>query len=302
MSSIDSKSSLDHNNKKKEVLLIKAIAMLSLVRWYNILLMVIALYLSSVYILNPKVAKLELLKDLQLHLNVFAIAALLMAGYIINSFYDFEKDMINHPEKTVFGRVISKSSCLNTYIILLLIGFVLSAFIDWKVFIFNVGFSFSLWVYSHKLRKKALTGEMGASLLTIAPFASISLYYMHTNSTIILFVGYIFAITFTREVVKKMVSLKGDLLVNEKSIPILFGIRNTKYIILILMLLSICPIVVIFPEIINKQIAYYFGFSLLMIILSILLLKNSKTPTHFNKINNIYKIILVLAIASIILY
>ena len=115
MSSIDSKSSLDHNNKKKEVLLIKVIAMLSLVRWYNILLMVIALYLSSVYILNPKVAKLELLKDLQLHLNVFAIAALLMAGYIINSFYDFEKDMINHPEKTVFGRMISKSSCLNTY-------------------------------------------------------------------------------------------------------------------------------------------------------------------------------------------
>jgi len=23
-----------------------------------------------------------------------------------NAFYDFEKDMINHPEKTVFGRII----------------------------------------------------------------------------------------------------------------------------------------------------------------------------------------------------
>ena len=48
-----------------------------------------------------------------------------------------------------------------------------------------------------------------------------------------------FAITFTREVIKKMVSLKGDLIVKEKSIPIIFGIRNTKYIILILMLLSL---------------------------------------------------------------
>ena len=143
---------------------------------------------------------------------------------------------------------------------------------------------------------------MGASLLTIAPFASISLYYMHTNSTILLFVGYIFAITFTREVIKKMVSLKGDLLVGEKSIPILFGIRNTKYIILILMLLSLCPIAVIFPAILHQHIAYYFGASFFMILFSMFILKNSKTPTHFNYINNIYKIILVLAIASIILY
>lgn len=302
MSSIDSKSSSDLNSKKKHVLLIKIIAMLSVVRWYNILLMVIALYLSSMYILNPKVAKIELLKDIPLHLNLFGIAALLMAGYIINAFYDFEKDMINQPEKTVFGTIISKSSCLNTYIFLLFIGFLFSAFSDWKVFVFNIGFSFGLWLYSHKLRKKPLAGEMGASLLTIAPFISISLYYLHTNSTIILFVGYIFAITFTREVIKKMVSLKGDLLVKEKSIPILFGIRNTKYIILILMLLSLCPIIVIFPEIMNKHIAYYFGFSLLMISISILFLKTAKTPTQFNKINNIYKIILVLAIASIILY
>ncbi len=276
--------------------------MFSLVRWYNILLLIIALYLSSLFILNPIISKLDLLKDLHLHLNIFGISALLMAGYIINAFYDFEKDMINHPKTTVFGLIISKSSCLNTYIGLLIIGFTLSAFSDWKVFIFNVGFSFSLWLYSHKLRKKALTSEMGASLLTIAPFASISIYFMHTNSTIILFVGYIFAITFTREVIKKMVSLKGDILVKEKSIPILFGIRNTKYIILILMLLSLCPIAVIFPGILYKPIAYYFGASFLMIVFSILLLKKSKTPTHFNQINNIYKIILVLAIASIILY
>ena len=59
MSSIDSKSSSDLNSKKKHVLLIKIIAMLSVVRWYNILLMVIALYLSSMYILNPKVAKVN---------------------------------------------------------------------------------------------------------------------------------------------------------------------------------------------------------------------------------------------------
>ncbi len=302
MSSIDSKSSLKSFSKKRHVLLVKLLGMLSLVRWYNILLIIIALYLSSLYILDTSNPKIEILNDLKLHLNIMGISALLMAGYIINAFYDFEKDMINHPEKTVFGRIISKAFCLNTYIGLLLIGFLLSAFSDWKVFIFNAGFSFGLWFYSHKLRKKALTSEMGASILTIAPFASISLYYMKTNSTILLFVGYIFAITFTREVIKKMVSLKGDLIVGEKSIPIIFGIRNTKYIILILMILSLCPISVIFPNILYKDIAYYFGASFLMIIISMIMLNKCKTPTHFNQINRIYKIILVLGVASIILY
>ncbi len=306
MSFIDSRTTTTELSEKKNLFIIKLIAMLSLVRWYNILILTIALYLSALFMFeNDKIwlSKLYILKDLKLHINIFSLSALIMAGYIINAFYDYEKDLINHPKTTVFGRVISKASCLNTYIGLLLIGFLLSAFTEnWNVFIFNLGFSFGLWLYSHKLRKKPLTGEMGASLLTIAPFASISLYYMQINPTIILYVSYIFAITFTREVIKKMVSLKGDLIVKEKSIPILFGIKNTKYIIFILMILSLVPIGVILPDIIDKKIAYYFILSAIMIIGAIFLLKNSKTPTHFNRINNIYKLILVLAIVSIILY
>ena len=99
-----------------------------------------------------------------------------------------------------------------------------------------------------------------------------------------------------------MVSLKGDLIVKEKSIPIIFGIRNTKYIILILMLLSLLPIAIIFPAIIAKPIVYYFSLSFLMICFSLILLKNSRTYTHFNKINNIYKVIIILAVLSIFLY
>ncbi|MDG2370315.1 MAG: UbiA family prenyltransferase [Flavobacteriales bacterium] len=301
MLSTDSKKQHSQSDKKLSIF-VKLLAMLSLVRWYNVLLITIGLYLSSIFMLQEDVSKITVLKELSLHLNILAIANFIMAGYIINAFYDFEKDMINHPETTVFDRIISKKFCLNSYIFFLFLGTVLSLFLGWKVFIFNSFFSTGLWIYSHKLRKKPLTGEMGASLLSVAPFASLSLHYMQLNSTIFLFVCYIFAITFTREVIKKMVSLKGDLIVKEKSIPILFGIRNTKYIILTLMFLSLAPIVFIFPSILLKPIVYYFGLSSILIISSLYLLKHAKTTTHFNKINNIYKIIITLAVFSIFLY
>jgi 4-hydroxybenzoate polyprenyltransferase len=299
-------SSTDFNSNthpdKNLTIFVKLLAMLSLVRWYNVLLITIGLYLSALFMLQENELKIAILKDTSLHINIIAIAFLIMAGYIINAFYDFEKDMINHPITTIFGRIISKKFCLNSYIFFLFTGVLLSCFLGWKVCLFNISFTTGLWVYSHKLRKKPLTGEMGASLLTVAPFASLSLHYMEINTTIFLFVCYIFAITFTREVIKKMVSLKGDLIVKEKSIPIIFGIRATKYIILFLMLFSLAPIAIIFPSILSKPIVYYFGLSFSMIVFCLYLLKFAKTTAHFNKINNIYKIIIILAVFSILLY
>jgi len=292
---------MSYTNSNRHIFLIKILALFSLVRWYNILLLSLGLFLSSVFMLNGE-DKYSVIIDYKLYLNLISISLLTMAGYIINAFYDFEKDMINHPRTTIFSKIISKRTCINTYIVLVLLGILLTLFIDMKVFLFNFGFSFLLWFYSHKLRKKPLTAELSAALLTITPFASVSLYYMETNSTILLFVGYVFSITFTREVIKKMVSLKGDLIVGEKSIPIIFGIRNTKYIILSLMIASLIPIAIILPKILHQNISYYFMLSIIMIGISLFLLKNAQTPTRFNFINNIYKIILVLAIFSIVLY
>ena len=252
--------------------------------------------------LNMGQSKIHILRDIYLHMNILGISCLIMAGYIINGFYDFEKDMINHPEQTIFGRIVSKSFCFNSYVFLLFIGLVLSSFSGWKVFIFNVVFSFGLWFYSHKLRKKPLTGELGATLLTVSPFVSISIYYMTTNLTIGLFVGYIFALTVTREVVKRMVSLKGDLIVGEKSIPIIFGIRKCKYIILSFMIASMVMIIVLFPKILAQDISYYFGASFITIFISTFILRASKTPTQFDRINKIYKVLIVLAIGSIFWY
>ena len=59
----------------------------------------------------------------------------------------------------------------------------------------------------------------------ISFFIGLCLLNLKIDKTLIIFSMYIFTIDLTREIVKKMISLKGDLIVGEKSIPIILGIK-----------------------------------------------------------------------------
>lgn len=288
---------------QKSTTLIKIIALLSLVRWYNVLLVGIALFLSAIFLLNinTSIGWREIIVDYRIYFEIIAISFFIQAGYLINAFYDFEKDIINKPKETIFGRIVSKRTCINTYILFVFLGLLFSFYLGWKVLAFNFFFSFLLWYYSHRLRKITLLAEFTAATLTIIPFISLYLIYPNINSTFFLYSGFIFAITLTREIVKKMVSLKGDLIVGEQSFPIVFGIRKTKYIILFLMLTTLMLISLNLPSIIDTTIIYFFYASILFICISLALLIKAKTPKHFDKINTIYKIIIGLSIFSICL-
>ena len=225
-----------------------------------------------------------------------------MGGYLINAFYDFEKDMINQPEKTYFNILVSKRSCLNIYILCNILGITLTFLINTKILIFSIFLIVALWIYSHKLRKKVLFGEISASFLTISFFLGIALFNLKFNLTLALFSTYIFTIDLTREIIKKMISLKGDLIVGEKSIPIYFGIKKSKYIIFFLMISSLLAILSLLPIVLNRSFSYYFILSFAVISFAIYLLHHAKTKTQFNKINTVYKFLIGLAIFSIVLY
>ena len=269
MSSTDSRPISKNKNKS---LLIKFLAILSIARWYNISLITISLYAIQIFIYENSFSFLIQEKGIHLHLYVLAIDLIIVGGYLINAFYDFEKDMINQPEKTYFNILVSKRSCLNI--------------------IFSIFLIVALWIYSHKLRKKVLFGEISASFLTISFFLGIALFNLKFNLTLALFSTYIFTIDLTREIIKKMISLKGDLIVGEKSIPIYFGIKKSKYIIFFLMISSLLAILSLLPIVLNRSFSYYFILSFAVISFAIYLLHHAKTKTQFNKINTVYKFLI----------
>jgi 4-hydroxybenzoate polyprenyltransferase len=288
-----------HNQSTFKRRILKLVALLSLVRWYNILIVTTGLYLSALYLLNPYESKWEILVDYKLHFNVTAIALLLMAGYIINAFYDFEKDLINKPQETLFLRLVNKRESLNLYTFFNFGAVVLSFYVGWKVLAFNFLLSIALWMYSHKFRKLPVVGELSAAALTVAPFFSLGLYYWSVNYTVTLYVGFIFANALSRELIKKMTYYKGDLIYGFSSIPIKYGIKKAKLTLAFLMAASLAPVVLLFPFVRDQYISYYFVFSSLMVVISLFYLRNASKPKDFERINTFYKIILITAILSI---
>lgn len=279
----------------------KIFAMLSLVRWYNVLLINIGLYLSAIFLLHSESEWISTLLDRDLHIIILSLDFFIMAGYIINAFYDFEKDLVNNPKGTVFSRIVSKTFCLRTYFLFNFLGTVLAAFIDWKILFYNCVLCFMLWLYSHKLRKMLLVGELSASVLTIAPFVSLSLYYWHTNLKIFLYIGFLFVLTLTREMVKKLVGMKGDLVYGEKSLPIVWGVPKTKVLIYLTMLTSLFPIGILFTEIKDRPVFYYLIFSSILIITAMFFMFFAKDKRGFNLVNIMYKLILTLSVFAITL-
>ena len=83
MSSTDSKAS----PIKKPV--VKLLALLSIVRWYNILLITISLYLTELFIFNKETSLFITIQHPQIHFYTLSIVFLTMGGYLINAFYDF---------------------------------------------------------------------------------------------------------------------------------------------------------------------------------------------------------------------
>ena len=81
--------------------LLKLTGLFFSVRGYNLLIIVLAQYLAAIFILSPDSLTLRgVLLDENLFILVLCNALVIASGYLINSFYDSEKDLINKPYKT----------------------------------------------------------------------------------------------------------------------------------------------------------------------------------------------------------
>ena len=94
--------SLKSRNKS---IIFKFLSIFSVVRFYNILIIVLAQYLTSIFILSDNKI-LDVIFDFNLFIIIFCSSVSIASGYIINNFYDEEKDLINKPVKYKIDEVV----------------------------------------------------------------------------------------------------------------------------------------------------------------------------------------------------
>lgn len=288
-------------SRKQKHILIKFFSMFSVVRGYNILVIVIAQYLTSVYILAHDKPLKKVLFDANLFMLVLASAATIAAGYIINNFYDSEKDLINRPIKSRLDRLVSQNTKLSFYFVLNFLAIVMASYVSFNAVIFFSIYIFAIWFYSHKLKKLPFIGNLTSTILTITPFFAIFLYYKNFETVIFVHAIFLLLIISMRELTKDLENITGDLILGYKTIPIVYGEKASKIMLTSLTLLTLIPNFLLLYRFEIGDMFIYFYLSLLLLGLFMLLLWKSKTRTHYLILHNILKFIIVAGVFSIVL-
>lgn len=288
-------------SRKNKLLVMKIISLFSVVRGYNIPVIVLAQYLSSIFILGGTTRALDVLLDVNLFLIVFLCSLTIASGYIINSFYDKDKDLINRPNKSMLDRLVSQKTKLQVYFTINFIVFLLAFFISVRAVLFFSIYIFLIWFYSHKLKKIVFIGNLFAAFLAILPFFAILLYYKNLYPQIFAHATFLYLLLLVREMIKDLENLKGDIANDYQTIPVLYGENISKQVITALTIGTIIPVYFLVDIFEVGYMDVYFYLSLLVLLIFLVLLWNSNNKFGYLKLHNMLKFLIVLGVFSIIL-
>lgn len=288
-------------SRRQKHILLKFFSLFSVVRGYNILVVVIAQYLASVYIFAHSKTVKSVLLDLNLLMLVMASSATIAAGYIINNFYDSEKDLINKPRKTMLDRLVSQNTKLSFYFVLNFVAVVFASYVSFKAVIFFALYIFAIWFYSHRLKKQPIIGNMVSAILTVTPFFAIFIYYQNFETVVFAHGLFLFMLISMRELTKDLENIKGDLALNYRTVPVVYGDKVSKLMLTIVAVLTMILALLLIQFFKIGHMYYFFYLSIALLLLYLIILLKSTKKTHYLILHNILKFIIVAGVFSILL-
>ena len=300
-------------SRKSKLLALKIFSLFSVIRGYNIPIIILAQYLSAIFILAPEIRALDILSDFNLFLIVFASSITIASGYIINSFYDSRKDLINRPNKSILDRLVSQSTKLKVYFTLNFVVALIALVISFRAFLFFSAYIFLIWFYSHKVKKYPLVGNLMAALLAVLPFFAILLYYytkipfyeIKTYKSQFMVISahatFLFLLLLIREMIKDLENIKGDLIDNYNTIPVHYGESISKKIITLLCLTTLIPVYILIEIYDVGYMDVYFYSCLIILLFFLKYLWKSNSKAQFLLLHNVLKFLIVAGVFSIIL-
>ena len=283
---------------KQKSILFKFLSIFSVVRIYNILIIVLAQYLTSIFILSDK-KLFDVIFDLNLFLLILCSSLSIASGYIINNFYDQKKDVINKPIKTKIDDVVKKSTKLYFYFILNFVVMFFASIISLRAVIFFSVYIFFLWFYSHKLKRLLLICNIFYSLLTITPFFAILLYYKNIDLIIAAYALFLFFILLLKDITKDLKNLVGDFTENYQTIPVTFGEDFSRIIISLIAFINVILIINLFINFSKGYMNIYYGASLVLLLIFTIKLYRSKKVSDYLVLHNILRFIIGFGVISI---
>jgi len=231
-----------------------------------------------------------------------AAALTAAAGNIINDIFDKEADKINHPERPLAKEDISIKNAWIEYFILTLLAVIISSFINQTAFQVVVLTSVLLYLYSVRLKKIPLLGNITVAYLTGLAFIFGGIAVNNVRGALIPAV-FAFLINFIRELIKDMDDIEGDTKVGLQTFPKKFGMKAT---ILLITFLTISLIAfTVYPFIKNIYNIDFFVIIMLVVnpilVYFLKLLYERDAGKNLNKLSNILKLNMLFGLIAIFL-
>ncbi|AZI32331.1 UbiA family prenyltransferase [Kaistella carnis] len=262
------------------------IAFLMGARVFVTLLLTFALYVSTFFLFNQEESLIKFVFDFKAHGIIFCSILSILAGGIINQFYDREKDQVTKPFRTRIQNFLKQKYFLYAYLILNLVSLSIAAMISMRVFFFFLVYQFLMWLYSHKLSKIMIVNNLTFVGLSLYPFFGMLVYYRTFSFYILLMSLFIFLMLLIIDVLKDTLTKNADKIFGYQTIANTFSSRITDTVIVLLLLAAQVSTGMIIIKVGLKSImSYYFGFSIFVQIISVFFVLNKTKNSKFINLN-----------------
>jgi 4-hydroxybenzoate polyprenyltransferase len=268
-------------------------SLLRLTRFWNLLIIGLAQYFTVRFLISEEaVYDIELL---ELTVSTMLIAA---AGYVINDYYDVKIDLINKPERVIIGKSIPRRHALLFHTALSLSGIAIGFWLNWKIGLINLFSAFMLWLYSNALKRQPFIGNLAVALLTGISVFVVNVLYPPMLVLTGIYSLFAFFMTLVREIIKDLEDLKGDDSFGCKTLPIVWGIRKTKFFVYFLLLLFALLVLGLHHWISPLPMMFFAWFLFLPMMVLLAWLIRADTRKDFYHLSQFCKIIMVAGILS----
>ena len=216
---------------------------LKLIRFQNLVVMVLIQYLIRFTLIIPKYGKVNVLSELYFALLLFSILLIVAAGYTINDYFDIKVDSENKDEHVIVGRTIKRRIALVIHFILTSVGLILGFYITYKInqlviSIILIVCAYILWIYNLKLKRIFFLANLivaGLSVIFVTSIAIIEilLNYNHKASvdsiaTLLVIAAFAFILSLMHEIIKDLRTMEGDKKYKIRTLPTVWGLLKTK--------------------------------------------------------------------------
>lgn len=255
-------------------------------RIFVAVLLTFALYVSTFFLFNQEESLRDFVFDFKVHGIIFCTVLSILAGGIINQFYDREKDQLTKPFRTKIQNFLKQKYFLYAYLILVAISLTTAFLISQRVFYFFLIYQFFMWFYSHKLSKILILNNITFVSLTLYPFFGMMVYYHTFSGKVFLMAVFLFVMLLMIDIVKDILTKNADKIFGYTTIPNTFGTRNGVNVVVALsVLLFTVSMLIISNTGIHSILPLYFAAGLFVIILSVYLLLSSVKKSNFIVLN-----------------